>query len=367
MNNNIICYIASNLQISLPSDIKNLTILKINSNDNIVPNHFAILILNKETHLLYSESRFRSEDNFDAVAYYNIDNNSPHDIIEMCEVFDYLLSHPGMLSHYQILTLMKLGILIYNGDGSRVRGASYDLLIDREHLKSGVQVTSSDIFKIDPLDYVIVGAVESVNIPRNICASFDTKVSMFCRGIILSNGPQVDPGYQGRILCLLFNTSAKEFEISPVTDFEFSTIQFYSLSIPTDTPYTGRYLRKERLRDYIGSFADESISALVTSIPEMRRTITDLNQAVHRLRRRRFSLSQLIGTIIVGLLLGGFSAAFFLGGFNTTIKDHEKRIKKLENKEISIDETKTKDSSIKASKLKSHFNNLDSLKNLKIE
>ena len=341
MKNDIFCGIASSLGISL-NKIQNLTFQIIKSNDDIKKiGQFAILILDKETHALYSEKRFVSEIIFDAIAYYDKDTNRPQDVIDVCEVFSHLLSFPGILSHQQIATLLKLGILIYNGKLNRVKGASYDLLIDKEYLKSGIEVLSADTFKIDPLDYVVVGACESVNIPKNICATFDTKVSMFCKGIILSNGPQVDPGYQGRLLCLLFNTSAKEFEISPATDFEFSTIQFCALSEPTDKPYAGRYLRKENLRDYIGSFADESIAALVKSIPEIRNSIKGMEEAVGKLRKTRFTTVELVIGIIITLLLSAVGAAFYFGSINNKIETIDNRLKKVEDrnnteKEITI-------------------------------
>lgn len=303
MNNEIFCGIASSLNEEiLQLNDSNLTIRKIESNEIVTPKQFSILVLNKKTHTLYSEKRYLSEKIFKVIAYYDTEIHLPQDILDVCNVFDRLLSFPGMLSHQQISILMKLGILLYDGKTNRVKGASYDLLIDREHLKSGIKVESSDTFKIDPLDYVVVGAVESVNIPPNICASFDTKVSMFCRGIILSNGPQVDPGYQGRLLCLLFNTSAKEFEISPVTDFEFSTIQFFTLSEPTDQPYCGKYLRKEYLRDYIGSFADESIAERFKSIPELKKSVTELKKSVTELKKER--RTKKIIEIIFSFLLG---------------------------------------------------------------
>jgi len=137
MKNKIFCGIAATLEIS-PDETENLTFRKIKSNDAIQPEQFSILILDKTTHILYSEKRFVSENNFDAIAYYDKDTNRPQDIMDVCEVFDHLLSFPGMLSHQQISTLMKLGILLYNGNPHRVKGASYDLLIDKEHLKSDV-------------------------------------------------------------------------------------------------------------------------------------------------------------------------------------------------------------------------------------
>jgi deoxycytidine triphosphate deaminase len=345
MKNRIFCGIASSLEIKF-DEITNVTFIKVDSNEDIKPKEFSVLILDKTTHSLYSQKQFISEKNFDVIAYYDKDSNRPQDVVEVLDCFDHLLSFPGVLSHQQISTLMKLGILLYNGDQRRVRGASYDLIIDKEHLKSGIKVDSTDTFKIDPLDYVVVGAVESVNIPKNICASFDTKVSMFCKGIILSNGPQVDPGYQGRLLCLLFNTSAKAFEVSPTTGFEFSTIQFSALSEPTNISYTQKYFRKEHLKEYIGSFADASIADLVKAIPDMRNSIEDLKISHDDLKKKRFTPLHMVMTIIITLLIAAVTAAGFLGALNERIGAIEKRLGKVEdNKSTEKESTQKEDKS----------------------
>lgn len=351
MKNKMFCGIASSLSIKLPGS-DNLTIKLVDSNEKINPTSYSILILDKTAYSLYSKKTFISENNFDAIAYYDRDLNRPEDVTEVLNCLDNLISRPGILSHQQIAILMKLGLLLYNGDLRRVKGASYDLIIDKEHLKSGIEVVSSDTFMIDPLDYVIVGAVESVNIPKNICATFDTKVSMFCKGIILSNGPQVDPGYQGRLCCLLFNTSAKAFEVSPATDFEFSTIQFSTLSEPTNKPYSQKYFRKERLKDYIGSYADKSITDLVKAIPDMRQSIESLKTEHQRLKKRKFTPIHMVITFTISILLAAGAAAYFLGGFQERLVAIEKRLgnmdsnKSLEKEKILREEKSTPKSSI---------------------
>jgi deoxycytidine triphosphate deaminase len=282
--------------------------------------------------MLYTEKRFSSENFFDVIAYYDKDVNRVEDIVNACEVLDHILSHPGVLASEQIVTLMKLGILIFDGTEKRVKGASYDLLIDKEHLQSGIKVVSSDTFTISPLDYIVASAKESVNLPKNICGTFDTKVSMFCKGIILSNGPQVDPGYQGRLLCLLFNTSAKEFIIEQSREFEFATIQFSALSKKTDIVYSGRYQRKERVRDYISQFADQSIGELVKNIPEIRNKLDQIETELRGLRKKRFSWGHIIVTALITILVAGISGAFFMGSLYKQIANQEKRIENLEAK-----------------------------------
>lgn len=349
MKNKIICAIASSLKIKLETK-DNLEFVIMEPNSAIKPTSYSMLILDKSAYTLNSPLRFASEKDFDVIAYYDVSVNQPENIIEACEVLDFILMCPGILAHQQIRSLMKLGILIYDGDESRVKGASYDLFIDREYLRSGIEVVSNDTITIDPLDYIVVGATESVNLPKNICGNFDIKVSMFCKGVILSNGPQVDPGYQGRLLCLLFNTSAKVFPIEQNRGFEFSTIQFNALSKSTDFPYIGKYQRKQRIRDYIGQFADARIADIVKTIPdtikmqnklkdeqsELQTTvqshtneITEINKNMAELQGKtpqRYSLLQLLIAMLVPLAIAAVSAAFFIGSLSQRVNSLEKKV-----------------------------------------
>lgn len=370
MKNKIICAIASSLKIK-PKNIINLKFVLIEPCSSFKPTSYSILILDKSKHTLFSPQRFVSEKDFDVIAYYDASVNQPKDITEACEVLDFILMYPGILAHQQIISLMKLGILIYDGDEKRVKGASYDLFIDGEYLRSGIEVITKDTITIDPLDYIVVGALESVNLPKNICGNFDIKVSMFCKGVILSNGPQVDPGYQGRLLCLLFNTSAKEFQIEQNRGFEFSTIQFNALSMSTDVPYVGRYQRKQRIRDYIGQFADARIADIVKTIPETIRIqnklkdeqselktevkshtteITKINNNISELQGKtpqRFSLLQMLTAIFVTILLAAVSGAFFMGSLFQRINSLENKVAefKFSNKDentVKLETSKSK-------------------------
>ena len=175
---------------------------------------------------------------------------------------------------------MKVGILVYDGSTINAKGASYDLAIDKEHLRSGIEVVERDAVEIEPFDYVVVCAKESANLPRNVCGSFDLKVSMFCRGIILSNGPQVDPGYQGRLLCLLFNTSSKKYRMEANIGYQFATVQFQVLTSSTDMPYAGKYGRKKKVKDYIATYADYRITEGMLSVAKIQDHVLEISKKI---------------------------------------------------------------------------------------
>lgn len=229
----------------------------ISSNEDFSPTStYSLLVLNDKVEGMYSGVIFRSESNFDAIAYYDHTINNISDILDAAETLKFIFNKPGVLTHQHIKSLLKVGILIYKGRNDSTKGASYDLSLDGEHLLSGVSFKNDNRVAVDPLDFIVVGAKESANMPKNITGTFDLKVSMFCRGIILSNGPQVDPGYRGRLFCLLHNSSSSTFEM--LEGRTFSTIVFHALSCSSEKPYTGNYQHAPNLRDYISTYATNS-------------------------------------------------------------------------------------------------------------
>jgi hypothetical protein len=93
--------------------------------------------------------------------------------------------------------------------------------------------------------------------PASIAGRFDLTVSMFCKGLILSNGPQVDPGFKGNLFCLLFNTSNEKIELKKGT--HYATIEFHKLIEESKNPYSGRYQEKEKIMEYLPEIAKYSV------------------------------------------------------------------------------------------------------------
>jgi len=191
-----------------------LDISYIESNEeHLESKNYSLLILNDDIYPLNNDKRFRSEESFDVIAYYNKSKNNSDDVVNACSVLMEIYNKPGILSAEQIRSLIKLGVLIYGGKEKNIEQASYDLSLHNEYLKSGVSIENKELITIEPFANVVVGAKEYANLPTNICGNYDLQVGMFCRGIILSNGPQVDPGYRGALLALLFNSSSIQFDM----------------------------------------------------------------------------------------------------------------------------------------------------------
>jgi len=157
----------------------------------------------------------------------------------------------GVLSRELITLMIDNGMLITNGDSGSISNASYDLLLGEEYYHGGkvAKITNKDPFiHIEPYDYAIVSCKEMANLPRDVSARFDISVNLFCQGIIMSNSTQVDPGFKGKLFCLLFNTSNKAIYLK--RDSHFTTLEFHKLLEPT-TPYKGKYHNVKSIVPYI--------------------------------------------------------------------------------------------------------------------
>jgi deoxycytidine triphosphate deaminase len=176
----------------------------------------------------------------------------------------------GVISARLLRLMLGCGALLSDAKPENIAGASYDLSLGDEYFYGGLIHYLSDkepFLQIEPYDYAIVTSREMANLPSDVVGRFDLSVSLFCQGVILSCGPQVDPGFRGKLFCLLFNTSS-----SPVLlkrGQHYTTIEFNKLLEPT-LPYKGRYQNKI-LIDYLPTNATRgAINELKKELEEVR-------------------------------------------------------------------------------------------------
>lgn len=176
----------------------------------------------------------------------------------------------GALSQKIIEKMIRCGILLRNADPKMIKGASYDLCLGDEYYYEGEIRKLSDkkpFLTIEPYDYAIVSCKEIAWMPRDVIAKFGLTVGLFCQGLILSNGPQIDPGFRGTLFCLLFNTSNRAIHLK--RGKHYATIEFNKLIEYAD-PYEGRYQGKTNIIDYIPE------NALHGAINELKKEVEQL-------------------------------------------------------------------------------------------
>lgn len=180
-------------------------------------------------------------------------------------------NNEGILPKSLIKLMIECGMLLENVQLEKISGASYDLLLADDHYYGGkpVSLTEQDPFiKIEPFEFAFVRSKETCNLPRDVAGRFDVAVSLFLQGLIMSNGPQVDPGFRGGLWCLLFNTSNDTVQLK--RGQHYATIEFTKLLHPTH-PYEGKYQDKENIADYLPRSASRSpISGLKNDIRDLK-------------------------------------------------------------------------------------------------
>lgn len=247
-----------------------------------------ILSRGEEITVAVKEQRLKDREHKDANLYY-IQNFFLDKTCDLIKTLWEYRSSGGVLSKRIIQLMLDCGMLLKNADNENVKGASYDLCLGDEYYYKG-KIDYLDEKKpflmIEPYDYVVATSKELTNFPRDISGRFDLSVSLFCQGIILSNGPCVDPGFRGRLFCLLFNTSNAPVVLK--RGQHYSTLEVNKLIEPTGT-YNGKYQDKETIINYLPS------NALQGGINELKKEVESLG------RRNEFLQTAVAGSIAIFL------------------------------------------------------------------
>ncbi len=165
----------------------------------------------------------------------------------------------GVLPKKLIELMIKCRMLVENATLENVSYASYDLSLDDTYWQNGkkdVLDENKSFIELKPGDYVLISSKEIANLPKDITGRFDLAVSLFCQGVILSNGPQVDPGFNGKLFCLLFNAANETVNLK--RGQHYATLEFVKVLYPT-LPYSGKYQGKIDIIDYLPKPAKPSV------------------------------------------------------------------------------------------------------------
>ena len=174
----------------------------------------------------------------------------------------------GILDYELIKLMISCGLLVDDYSENNIKGASYDICLGEEYYQDGdlhqLDITNGFI-KMHPGDFAIVKSKENFNLPRDICGRFDLRVDMFFKGLILSNVPQIDAGFQGKLFCLLFNPSNDLIQLK--YGEPFASIEFTKTLKPTFY-YKGKYQKKDTMHDYLDKMIETS--AIVQAFAEIK-------------------------------------------------------------------------------------------------
>ena len=163
--------------------------------------------------------------------------------------------------------------------------------------------------------------------PNDVSARYGIPSSLARRGLIAFGGPQIDPGYRGKIFVSVYNPTLEPINLRFGQDF--FTVLFEEVSGDC-VPYTGKYqdqtdfpvadvemmmrMRSKNLSDVIDKVEtlDGSVSNLASNMEILTRSVTSINQDVHDLK---ITLGKYEPWIKVFLTVCGIAAVAVIGDY----------------------------------------------------
>jgi len=213
-----------------------------------------------------------------------------------------------ILNDHQIIEAHRRGeIMIEPFLEGQVQGATYDLRVGEQGLttsgKKLVNIRETGLITLQPGDFAIVTVLEIIRLDSRHVGRFGLRSKFARKGLSATTGPQIDPGYHGRLIIGLTNLSPKPITLSYGDDF--ISVEFHQLQEASTRAYSGPYQDKIALGpEEIETIAESESMAL----PEVITTLRSLSHNVGALTKEVKVLEWAIG---IGVALLGVGVAIF--------------------------------------------------------
>lgn len=152
-------------------------------------------------------------------------------------MFDDLPEGGRILLGPEITSLSHSRQLISPFSLAQLAPCSYDFSAGSSYVVAGggtTENTSRDPLALGPGSYAGLISTERVKLPANVYVLLGPKRKLSYDGIILLSGSVVDPGYEGHLLFVLYNSSGKKRIIYPGKKVCVAT--FFQLDRPVENP-----------------------------------------------------------------------------------------------------------------------------------
>ena len=119
----------------------------------------------------------------------------------------------------------------------------------------------------------MVTVLEEVRLGDRFAARFGLRSKFARKGLIATTGPQIDPGFHGRLIVGLTNLTPKPVTISYKDDFV--SVEFHRLEQPVDKPYDGPYQGRLDLGAEEMEFITESEGMALSEVLTALRSLSE--------------------------------------------------------------------------------------------
>ena len=195
-----------------------------------------------------------------------------------------------------ILNAQQIRAAVENGDihiepfgEEYLEAATYDLQVGRQGIttstKKIVDLEKEGYVLVKPGDFAVITTKEEIGLGPQYAGRFGLRSKYARKGLIATTGPQIDPGFRGRLIIGLTNLTPVPVSI-PFNDHVVS-VEFHKLEQPTEKPYCGPFQGKTELRpediQMITEGAGMALSEVLTTLGSLSANMSLLTADVETL------------------------------------------------------------------------------------
>lgn len=196
-----------------------------------------------------------------------------------------------ILTDQQIRETCKKGdIFIEPFSEKQVQPATYDLRVGNQgattSTKKMVDIKETGYLLLEPGDFGVVTVLEEIRMGSQYAGRFGLRSKYTRKGLIATTGPQIDPGYHGRLIVAITNLTPKNVSL-PYKD-DFISVEFHRLEEPAKKPYSGPYQDKLELGaeeiEFIMESEEMALSEMLTTMRSLSENVGKLTSEVKMIK-----------------------------------------------------------------------------------
>ncbi len=183
-----------------------------------------------------------------------------------------------ILTDRQIREACEKGdIVIEPFDEGQIEAATYDLRVGEQgattSTKRLVNIRETGSLLLAPGDFGVVTVHETIKLGPQHAARFGLRSKFARKGLIATTGPQIDPGFYGRLIIGLTNLTPRSVSLSHKDDF--ISVEFHRLEEPVSKPYSGPYQGRTELGPEDIEAIMESEGMALSEVMTMLRSLSE--------------------------------------------------------------------------------------------
>lgn len=214
-----------------------------------------------------------------------------------------------ILNNKQIEEAYRKGdILIDPFDAGQVQAATYDFRVGAQGAttssKKLVDIKSNGFILLQPGDFGVITVMEELRLGPQYVGRFGLRSKYARKGLIATTGPQIDPGYHGKLILGITNLTPRPISL-PYKD-DFVSVEFHRLEEPSTKPYDGPYQDKMELgAEEIEAITENegmALSEIITTLRSLSENVGLMSQEIKNLKWT-IPIIVSIGLVIIGIIV----------------------------------------------------------------